>query len=101
MNIRQPTKLPHMKAPCRDCPMTKQCPPGWLGSKRMSEILQQGSFVCHKRTDLQCAGHMLLQGQDNDFVALARRLDMLLDLRDRARVFDTAAECIAHHGGDQ
>jgi hypothetical protein len=40
----------------------------------MAEILAADSFVCHKKTDVQCAGHMLNNDQDNAFVPLAGRL---------------------------
>ena len=45
---------------------------GWLGAERMAEILATDSFVCHKKTDYQCAGHMLIKGGDNAFVSLAQ-----------------------------
>jgi hypothetical protein len=90
-------KLPHMKSPCPDCPMAKDCLKGWLGSERMEEILTAGTFVCHKRNDLQCAGHMLMRGEDNEFVELAGRFKMELPLTGQERVFDTMAECIKHH----
>lgn len=70
---------------------------GWLGDERMVEILMQRSFVCHKRHDLQCAGHMLLRGQENDFVQLATRLGIPLKLSGRELIFDNVEQCVAHH----
>lgn len=89
--------LPNMKAPCQDCPFRKDATRGWLGAERMAEILAADSFVCHKKTDMQCAGHMLINGQDNVFVQLATRLGMPLKLEGSDKVFDSKAACIEHH----
>ncbi len=70
---------------------------GWLGEDRMTEILKARSFVCHKKQHLQCAGHMLIKGNENDFVDLANRLRMDLELTGRELVFDSDQECIEHH----
>lgn len=63
----------------------------------MSEILAADSFVCHKKTDMQCAGHMLINGQDNAFVRLADRLRIPLDLTGDEEVFQRKEDCIEHH----
>lgn len=89
-------KLPHVRKPCKDCPFRKDCMKGWLN--RMPEILEADSFVCHKNTDLQCAGHMLLKGEANAFVRLAGRFGFILPLKGRELVFDTEKDCIDHHG---
>ncbi|HCH7474719.1 TPA: hypothetical protein NQI75_005376 [Pseudomonas aeruginosa] len=91
------SKLPHIKKPCRDCPFRKDTLQGWLGNERMTEILAAESFVCHKKTDMQCAGHMLINGQANAFVRLADRLGVQLDLTGGELVFDSRAACIKHH----
>lgn len=91
------SRLPNVKKPCKNCPFRKDTLRGWLGSDRMTEILESQSFVCHKKTDLQCAGHMLVNGQQNDFVRLAGRLGIKLDLSGAELVFDSAEECIQHH----
>lgn len=91
------SRLPNTKAPCKNCPFRKDTLRCWLGSDRMTEILESQSFVCHKKTDLQCAGHMLFNGQKNDFVRLAARLGIELDLSGKELVFDNAEECIQHH----
>ncbi len=88
-------KLPHVKKPCKDCPFRTDCMKGWLN--RMPEILADDSFVCHKNTKLQCAGHMLIKRNANAFVRLAGRLRLDLPLKGRELVFKTEAECIAHH----
>lgn len=72
-------------------------PAGWLGRERMSEILAADSFVCHKNNDMQCAGHMLINGHDNAFVRLANRLSIPLDLVGREQVFESKEACIEHH----
>ena len=63
----------------------------------MTEILAAESFVCHKKTDMQCAGHMLISGQDNAFVRLATRLRIPLDLSGQEHVFESKQLCIEHH----
>ncbi|MDL4860749.1 DUF6283 family protein [Halomonas elongata] len=90
-------KLPHIKKPCRDCPFRKDTLRGWLGEARMGEIMAADSFVCHKKTDRQCAGHMLVKGDDNAFVRLAGRLSIPLELSGDDLVFDSADACIQHH----
>lgn len=91
------TKLPHIKKPCRDCPFRKNSLKGWLGERRMTEILAADSFVCHKKTNMQCAGHMLVKGSENVFVRTAARMNIALDLSGGEQVFETHAACIAHH----
>ena len=90
-------RLPHIKVPCQDCPFRKDTLESWLGVPRMRETLAADSFVCHKKTDMQCAGHMLINGDANGFIRLAERLGIQLDLSGRELVFDTQAECIKHH----
>jgi len=70
---------------------------GWLGEERMREILNQDSFVCHKKTDFQCAGHMIIKGNENSFVNLAKRLHIKLDLKGNELVFNNVNDCIDHH----
>lgn len=89
--------LPNVKKPCGDCPFRKDTLNGWLGAERMTEILDQQSFVCHKKNHLQCAGHMLMKGEGNGFVRLAGRLNIKLELSGEDLVFDSNAECIEHH----
>lgn len=88
----------YQKTPCKDCPFKKKSLEGWLGADRMEEILSSRSFTCHK-TDKgkQCAGHMLLKGQENEFVETAARCGISLGLTGRDTVFDTKEECIEHH----
>lgn len=97
LNRRISMKLPNMTKPCSNCPFRKDSLKGWLGAERMSEIIASDRFVCHKKTDFQCAGHMLLNDLDNAFVRLAARLNETLNLKGREFVFDTKAECINHH----
>jgi hypothetical protein len=90
-------KLPHIKKPCKDCPMRKDTTKGWLGETRMREILRAESFVCHKKKSMQCAGHMLIKGEENVFVAVAGRLGIKLDLAGADTVFQSKTACIEHH----
>lgn len=89
--------LPHIKKPCRDCPFRKDTLKGWLGGERMKEILEADLFACHKKTDKQCAGHMLIRGDDNAFVRFANRLSIPLKLSGAALVFESKAACVDHH----
>ena len=91
------SKLPHTISPCKDCPFRKDSLKSWLGKDRMSEIVHSPSFVCHKRVDLQCSGHMLVNGERNSFVKLAQQLGITLRLNNRHLVFDSIEECIRHH----
>ena len=90
-------KLPHIKKPCAQCPFRQDTLMGWLGASRMQEILSARSFVCHKDTRKQCAGHMLIKGEDNDFVMLAKQLRIELKLQGKEQVFQDEESCIHHH----
>ncbi len=90
-------KLPRQKKPCANCPFRKDSIKGWLGEERMRSILNNNSFVCHKNTDLQCAGHILILDNKNAFVKFAGRLNIDLNMQGRELVFDTAEDCIKHH----
>lgn len=89
--------LPYRKKPCKGCPFRKDCTKGWLGRERVTEIVNSDNFLCHKNTDLQCAGHMMLLGDENGFVALARGLNIPLTLNGGELVFDTVEDCVNHH----
>lgn len=89
--------LPNVKKPCAQCPFRKDTMKSWLGAQRMTEMLTQDSFVCHKKQHLQCAGHMLILGHHNTFVNLVNRMNISLELSGRELIFDTAMGCINHH----
>lgn len=91
-------KLPHCTKPCAQCPFRTDIPEGWLGAERMEEILGQPSFTCHK-TDktLQCAGHMIIKCEENEFVRLANQLRIPLNLSGQDLVFKSEQEAIEHH----
>lgn len=93
--------LPHIKKPCGDCPFRKDALQGWLGSDQVAGILAADSFVCHKKRDMQCAGHMLINGNDNAFVRLAQRLNISLNLSGRDQIFESKAACIEHHSNSR
>lgn len=63
----------------------------------MAEIVKADSFVCHKNTDLQCAGHMLLLAYNNEFYRTAKRLNMELNLTGSELIFDSVTDAIKHH----
>lgn len=89
--------LPNVKKPCADCPFRRDSLKGWLGQERMTEILGYDSFVCHKKHDKQCAGHMLIKGEQNEFVRLANQLRIPLVLSGKELIFETEEDCINHH----
>ncbi len=90
-------KLPNCKKPCKDCPFRKDTLKGWLGENRMTEILKSDSFVCHKNTSLQCAGHMILRDTNNIFVKTANLMKINLNLSGKELVFNSVQNCINHH----
>ena len=89
--------LPNCKKPCKQCPFRLDSLQGWLGGERMAEILEQDSFVCHKKKHLQCAGHMLINGEENGFVKLAKRMKIDIELSGNELIFNSKQECIEHH----
>lgn len=70
---------------------------GWLGEDRAKEIAEAQSFVCHKNTSLQCAGHMIICRHHNEFVRTATRLNVDLGLKGDVLVFDNVQDFIDHH----
>lgn len=100
--------LPNIKKPCKNCPFRKDSLKGWLGEERITEILESDSFVCHKTVDYerdrdmdnnrkQCAGFMLLKGDESSFVRFAKYFKTPLILSGRELVFETKEDCIQHH----
>jgi hypothetical protein len=93
--------FPNCKKPCKNCPFRKDTLKGWLPN--IEEYVYAKSFVCHEtntlpeRDRLQCAGHMLLRGEESQFVRFAKRINVELELSGREQVFDTVADCIMHH----
>ena len=92
-------KIPCMTHPCKACPFRKDTLKGWLGEKRMTEILDTDTFPCHKTKGdrKQCAGHMLLKGDDNAFVRVAKAHELDLGLTGRELIFDNEQDCLNHH----
>lgn len=90
-------RLPYVKQPCKDCPFRKDSRKGWLGEERMSDIIKAESFVCHKNTELQCAGHMILNQDNNIFVKTAKEHRLSLSLKNKEIIFDNREDCINHH----
>lgn len=90
-------KIPCVKKPCKDCPFREDSLGGWLGEERATQIAESPSFVCHKNTDLQCAGHMIMRGHSNSFVRMAARFNVDLGLKGQILVFDDTQDFIDHH----
>ena len=93
----------YMKSPCKECPFRKDSYLGWLGKDRMTEIVNQESFPCHKTTNgkiedrLQCAGHMILLRNNNLFYRLAMMIQPNFVLSGERLIFDNVQSCIDHH----
>ena len=100
MNNSRP---PHQVTPCKSCPFRKDCTRGWIGVERMEQILADNCFVCHETTNssskgrLQCAGHMIIKGDQNAFVFYAKSAGIPLNLRGKSLVFDSREDCVSHH----
>lgn len=101
-------KLPIMQTPCNNCPFRKDSLKGWLGSERMTEILESDSFVCHKTTSKdkpdsdnkhrkQCAGFMIIQKDRSTAVRIAKVLKIDLELKGQDLIFENKQDCINHH----
>jgi hypothetical protein len=104
--------IPCKKTPCSNCPFRTDSIKGWLGKERITEILNQDSFVCHKTVDyskdnhedlkrLQCAGFMILKNQQSMFVRLATVMNLDLGLKGHDLVFQSKEDCIEHHSNRQ
>jgi len=95
--------LPIIKSPCKNCPFRKDTLKGWLGSDRMTEILESDSFVCHKTTKSelkyrkQCAGFMILKDTESAAVRYAELLEIDLGLKGKELIFENKKDCINHH----
>ena len=92
------TDLPYAKAPCGNCPFRKSSLKGWLGEERAKEIAESDSFVCHKNTSLQCAGHMVVCKNNNTFVQLAERMfKEEIPIKNKEVLFEDRESFIHHH----
>lgn len=89
--------LPCQKQPCVECPFREQTPLAPLGEQLTKHLLDQRSFLCHMRAERQCAGHMLLCADTNEFVATAKLLGIQLALRNQPGVFATKEDCLHDH----
>lgn len=101
---------------CNDCPFRKDSPKGWLGEKRIKEIIDEtvlgdSYFTCHKTLDKpmaeqrMCAGKLVLEGRVNAYGNRSTRFGMMANMVPRQYstyqgadlVFNTVEECIEHH----
>lgn len=104
MSTNKPVKAPYMRKPCAECPYRKDSMKGWLGKYRADELVNDtDSFTCHKTKDSdkqglkQCAGHMLLLGNENAFVRILKAQGEKVNLKGRTLVFDNKQDFIDHH----
>lgn len=105
-----------LKKVCNQCPFRRDSMEGWLGEKRITEIIDEtvkgnGYFVCHKTLHLDkdeqklCAGKLILEGKVNAYGNSSTRVGMAFGLVPRKYdqiegaelVFESAEECIQHH----
>lgn len=92
---------PNIKTPCNQCPFRKDTISGWL-NERAHEIAEAESFVCHKTLNTklkQCAGFILLVGDQSLMSRVAKVLKFDLELSGSELVFDSKRDFIEHHGG--
>lgn len=87
-------------------PFRKDTQQGWLGKKRITEILTARSFICHKTSDpdkesLQCVGHMHLLQDKNIFYRVLKATEIPIELKGRELIFDNIDDCINHHSSDE
>lgn len=101
--ITRSKRLPYQERPCSSCPFRKTSPSLHHLGDRMAQIIASSTHTCHKTQDvpgrppLQCAGHMLLKGEQNLFVQFAQRLGFSLALTGRELVFKTPEDALIHH----
>src|SRR5690606_17867909 len=89
--------LPYMKAPCGNCPFRKDVMKGWLGADRAREIVECDNFVCHKKNQMQCAGHMHV-ARTNIFVTLVINLYKIVPpIKNVGVLFESSEDFINHH----
>jgi hypothetical protein len=102
--------LPYMKKPCNNCPFRKDSKQGWLGLKRIKEILKQDTFVCHKTLEYddegnnlnnttlkQCAGHMIHRKELNVFYRLLKIIKLENTIKGHNLIFSSTKELMKHH----
>lgn len=94
--------LPYYRVKCcGNCPFKKDTMKGWLGRSRAKEIVEAESFVCHKNTDIQCVGHIMVAKGRNIFRRLLEmEPELIKDLKDKNEklVFNNPQKFIEHHG---
>lgn len=95
--------LRYCKSPCKNCPFRKDTLKGWLGKQSITDKLNSDSFICHKTINKQdddlkqCAGFMIIKGNDSAFVQLASLMNIDLKLKGQDSIFETKKDCIIHH----
>lgn len=86
------------KAACSDCPWARTALPGWLGALSADDWLKEAhgeaDIECHVLTGVQCAGAAIYRA---NIGKLPRDAALLRLPADKAKVFATPSEFLAHH----
>ncbi len=92
-----PTTKQH-KAPCQDCPFSRESLPGWLGGisipNWLSATAGEIKLDCHTLKGPQCAGAAIYRANCGK---LPRDRELLRLPADRVTVFANPMEFVAHH----
>lgn len=87
--------------PCGDCPWARAAAPGWLGGTSADEWIRaahgEARIECHTMKGAQCAGAATYRA---NVCKRTRDPEDLVLPQDKARVFASRAEFLAHHGDD-
>lgn len=92
-----PAKGQHT-APCSDCPWSRDSLKGWLGGETpenwVAEAHGDHPVPCHTLTGAQCAGIAIYRA---NVLKRPRNPETLVLDKDKAAVFATPMEFLAHH----
>ena len=84
--------------PCSDCPFRRDSLPGWLGGSDATTFVRaahsDARMDCHVLLGAQCVGAAVYRA---NVCKSSRDPHTLTATRDRARVFASPAEFLAHH----
>lgn len=88
--IAMPTLRLHKRKPCKDCPMRKDAS-GAISQHLGINIITASSFTCHKTKDpnrRQCAGHLIMMREENEYYLNAKELNIDLKLRGKELIMN-------------
>lgn len=96
----KPAKKQH-RAPCLDCPWSREAIPGWLGGRKAMDWVfaarSDARIDCHTRLGQQCAGSSIYRANT---AKLCRQPDVLKLSPDHRSVFSNDAQFVNHHTRD-